>query len=472
MIFGTPLRSAWNVSMATTRKRQRDRVSACNTLTVEVIDHARGDDTGILMPAHERALRKGGEAFLTEAFRTFGSISPANEVTRIARLEPCPGGSTGHKLFLSVEYAVDEPGLHRDLFVKFSRDFADSRRDQARFELESEARFALVSRAPGFPIRVPVAYFGDFEQASGTGLLITERVAFGEGGIEPQHQKCGDHRIDDPLPYYRTLITALARLAAAHKVGQLTDDIERRFALDLAGAGPDPITYDEVALREVIEGGRRFAHDLPQLLPAELRASELYDRILADALQIREHRDRLARCLLADEGLIALCHWNAHIDNAWFWRDGKGALHCGLMDWGRVSQITFGAALWGCLSAARPDMVGQHLDELIALFAEAYRSHGGPKIDPESLKEHFFIHVGVMGVARAFALHKVLLLRVPDVVRARDRLDPMIADDETARNVLHIYTMLLTLWSRPDFHDALHRILGATSRPVGAGPIQ
>lgn len=78
---------------------------------VEATGHARGDDTGVLMPAHEAALRLGGAAFLTRAFHAFGSISPANSVTRITRLEPCPGGSTGHKLFLSVAYALEEPGL-------------------------------------------------------------------------------------------------------------------------------------------------------------------------------------------------------------------------------------------------------------------------------------------------------------------------------------------------------------------------
>ncbi|VWX54216.1 hypothetical protein [Novosphingobium sp. 9U] len=441
-------------------------MSGSGTLTAEAIDHARGDDTGILMPAHEAAFRRGGEAFLTEAFRAFGSISPANSVTRIVRLDPCPGGSTGHKLFLSVEYAFDQPGLARDLFVKFSRDFADSRRDHARYEMESEARFAPVSRAPNFPIRVPTAYFGDFEHASGTGLLITERVAFGRDGIEPQHEKCCDHRIDDPLPYYQALITALARLAAAHKAGQLTDDIEQRFPLDLDKAGPDPIAYDEAALRKVVDGGRQFALDLPQLLPSELRAPELYDRVLAHALRIREHGTRLTEYLVADRDLVALCHWNAHIDNAWFWRDGQGVLQCGLMDWGRVSQITFGAALWGCLSAAHLDIASNDVDGLIALFADQYRVHGGPVVEADRLKQHFFVHVAVMGVARVLALHKAVRLRVPGASQASGPLDPQIVDDEGARTVLHIYTVLLTLWSKSDFQHALDGVLDAASEEV------
>jgi len=31
----------------------------------------------------------------------------------------------------------------------------------------------------------------------------------------------------------------------------------------------------------------------------------------------------------SDPKLIALCHWNANIDNAWFWRDEASVLRCG-----------------------------------------------------------------------------------------------------------------------------------------------
>lgn len=439
---------------------------------VEATGHARGDETGVLMPAHEAALRLGGAAFLTRAFHAFGSISPANSVTRITRLEPCPGGSTGHKLFLSVAYALEEPGLQRDLFVKFSRDFTDSGRDHARHEMESEARFASVSRTPGFPIHVPRAYFGDFDHASGTGLLITARVAFGRDGIEPQREKCRDHEIDDPLPYYRALIAALARLAAAHKAGRLTADMEQRFPFDPAGAGVERVTGDATALRRTVEGCRQFAADLPQLLPPELRAPEFYDRVLRDVLRIGENRDRLAAYLLGNRDLIALCHWNAHIDNAWFWRDDRQVLHCGLLDWGGVAQITFGSALWGCLSAAHAGMLENDLDALLMLFLQEYRAQGGAGIDAEELKRHFFVHVGVMGAARVLALHKVLRRRLPGGAPILGPHDPLVAEEEGLRTVLHIYTVLLTLWSKADLGAALDHVLGAEGGPVSPGRIR
>ncbi|MEW9853826.1 hypothetical protein [Novosphingobium sp. M1R2S20] len=433
-------------------------MSEADSLAPPALDHAVGDETGIAMPAHEAALREGGEAFLTQAFRTFGSLPPENRVSRITRLEPCPGGSTGHKLFLSVEYASDEPGLERDLFVKFSRDFADSRRDQGRYEMESEARFAAVSRSSGFPLRVPTAYFGDFHSESGTGLLITERVRFGQDGIEPLHGKCRDFELADPLAYYRALVTALARLAAAHKTGALTADIERRFPLDLARAGVDPIGRDEADVRRLVAHCRDFAGQYPRLLPANLREPDVYDGVLRQAIFIRDHEDLIRNDLLSNPDLVALCHWNAHIDNAWFWRDADRELRCGLMDWGRVSQITFGAALWGCLSAAHHDVVDHELDTLIALFVREYHAAGGPRLDVDLLKRHFLLHVGIMGLARVLAMPKVVLLLVRNPEQMTGPLDPRVLASGSGYNCLHIYTNLLKLWSRADFGGSLETL--------------
>ena len=66
---------------------------------------------------------------------------------RLSEIQP----TTGQKLFMSLEYAFEEPGLNADLFVKFSRDFADARRDRQRYEMMPEARFAALSR-PSWPL--------------------------------------------------------------------------------------------------------------------------------------------------------------------------------------------------------------------------------------------------------------------------------------------------------------------------------
>ncbi|MET0365221.1 MAG: hypothetical protein ABW169_11275 [Sphingobium sp.] len=425
-----------------------------------LIDHVRGDATGLMIPAHVEAFRAMGADFLTTAFRAFGAIAPDNAVTNICLLAPCPGGSTGHKFYLTVDYARPQPGLHADLFLKFSRDFTDARRDWQRTEMDSEARFVALSRLPGFPIRVPTGYFADYEQATGTGIVITERIPFGQAPIEPHRRKCLDHEtMADPLPYYRTTVAALARLAAAHKAGALAPDIDARFPWDAVAGSADPIRYSAAELDAELDRCFAFADAAPQLLPEALRSADFQTQMRRDAHRIREWEDAIQRYLTGNADMIALCHWNAHIDNLWFWRDEAGALHCGLIDWGRVGQISFGSALWGGLSAAHGVIWERHLPELLALFVEEYRSHGGPALTVKALEDHLTLHIAAMGVARCLAFPEIIQFRLPQCVNASGPLDPMFRDVDPARNCLQIYTNLLTYWRQRDFGACLDRML-------------
>lgn len=423
-----------------------------------------GDATGLALTAHGDALRTAGADFLTEAFRRFGSMASTNRVTRIVRLEECPGGSTGRKFFLTVEYSEPRPDLHTDLFVKFSRDFTNPMRDRGRYEMEAEVRFAPLSRLPTFPIRVPVAYFADYEHESGTGLLITQQIAFGMDGIEPHQPKCLDHDLPDPLAHYRAIVTALARLAAAHKSGKLSLDVETRFPFDAhAAAASDPVRYDESRLHELIRDYAQFAATYPQLVPSSLTPA-FFARMGRDAGRFLQHEATIKRFLQADRDFIALCHWNANIDNAWFWRDAAGTMHCGLMDWGRVRQMNVAYALWGALSAAHQELWDDHFDELLDLFVTELRTHGGPSLAADELRLHMDMYVATMGLAWLMEAPTKVLARLPAAATASDPRDPVFRTSEAARAQLHISTMFLHLWQAHDFAAGLGRLLAMVGR--------
>src|SRR5579859_5454670 len=165
----------------------------------------RGDHTGLDFPLHTEALRAGAQEFLTRAFRAAGSLPADNSATRINELQQTSGGSTGHKARLAIRYEKPSAALHTALFVKFSRAPDDAWRDQAKVQMELEVAFALLSRSPGFPITVPVCYFADYHSQSGTGILITERIAYDCGRIEPHYPKCLDHRMPDQSGHYEAL---------------------------------------------------------------------------------------------------------------------------------------------------------------------------------------------------------------------------------------------------------------------------
>lgn len=126
-----------------------------------------GDQFGIPIPAHPAALRAAGVSFLTSTFHASGVLEANNCVTRITQFQEVPGGSTGRKLLLSVEYDRPDPLLRTELFAKFSRDLGNAIRDRGKTQMEPEVRFASLARALEFPIAVPSPQFGDYHRETG-----------------------------------------------------------------------------------------------------------------------------------------------------------------------------------------------------------------------------------------------------------------------------------------------------------------
>jgi len=412
---------------------------------------------GLEIPAHPQALLDGGAEFLTRAFRATGSLANNQRVADILEAAVVAGGSTGSKMRLTVAYDPPSLALHTELFVKFSRDFNDATRDNARTQMEREVRFALLSRQPDFPITVPVCYCADYELASGTGILVTQQIPFGADGIEPHHPKCQDYRLADDLPYYRALVGALATLAAFDRAGRLPASLERDFPFDPAQLDVGQrVSRTHEQLAASVTRYAEFAKLYAGLLPESIRSEEFIARLASEAPRVLDGAAGIGRVLGDNPDLVGLCHWNANVDNAWFWPRDTRELHCGLLDWGNVSRMNVAMALWGCLSGAEVHLWDEHLDELLAHFIETYHRGGGPLLQREELDRHMALYAISMGVAWLLDVPAYLRRRLPGLDRSADRLHPDIQGDETIRVRLQMMTVFLNLWYHRDF-DSLWR---------------
>lgn len=431
------------------------------------IDWICGDVLGHDFPAHAAALREGGADYLTGAFHAAGSLSPDNRVTAISHCELWAGGSTGSKLALSVRYMRPEPDLPEDLFVKFSRDFDDPIRDGGKVQMESEVRFALLSRIPDFPVAVPRCLFADYHLETGTGILIAERIAFGADGNEPHYPKCRDYELPDPLGHYEALVATLGRLAGRHRAGGFPEDVMAHFTPEKSNLSvSDRKPYTPQQIRNRISRLADFAARHPGLLPSGITETAFLERVAQEGARISDHADELTAILHGKAAPMALCHWNANIDNAWFWRDADGQIACGLMDWGNVGQMNMAVALAGCLMAAEPDFLIAHLDRLFVRFAEVLAANGGSAIDIEELTDHFALYIASSGMTWLLDAPALIARLVPDLDDVKDRFDPRIADEEFPRNQLNMLTMFLTLWKTLDFGARLDRMLVRESMKV------
>jgi hypothetical protein len=405
-----------------------------------------GDVTGLPIPSDADALREGGTRLLTDAFHRFDALAPDNRVVGITGFAEVDGGSTGRKLLLSVDYLV--PGPHQDLFVKFSRDLSDPERDRGRTQMKPEVAFAALARGDGFPVTVPTVLFADYHDASGTGVLITERIPFGANGIEAQYAKCMDYEMPDQLGHYRALLSAVARLAGTDRSGaiphRLTADMEE------LSVGERPALDANRLLRRV-ERLADFATTHPGLLPDNLRSPAFHTDLAAVLPGLLERESAVWEELRTSPDLEALCHWNANVDNAWFWRDGAGDLQCGLMDWGCVGRMNVAMAIWGAMCSAETDLWDHHLGELLTCFADEYHRSGGPVLDVNLLTRHVLLYASVMGMTWLLDVPAYVRSQVPEATASTTRFSPGVADVESVRCRLQMMTNVLNLWATCDF---------------------
>jgi hypothetical protein len=411
-----------------------------------------GDHSGLSIPADPTALHAGGTAFLTEAFRTYGALGADNQVTRITQFDEVPGGSTGRKVLLQVEYA--RPALHTDLFVKFSRDYDNPIRDRGKTQMESEVLFARLTGEPGFPITVPTTQFADYHRETGTGLLISERIALGTNHIERHYHKCLDYEMPDQVAHYRALLTALGRLVGGHRSGRIP--VGDQFPVDMQAAQVGeraPLSPEKLTRR--LDQVADFAATSPGLLPANVCSPQFMSRLRDEAPRFLREEPAVWDYLAGHPDYIALCHWNANVDNAWFWRDGDDALQCGLMDWGCAGQMNVAMALWGAMSGAETDLWDHHLDELLDVFASAVRRCGGPDLSVRELARQVMLYVGIMTVAWLIDIPAMIGKRLGDKTHTLTRKDPPIKDDESVRAPLQMLTNALNLWETQRFGELL-----------------
>jgi hypothetical protein len=341
------------------------------------------------------------------------------------------------------------------LFVKFSRDFDDPVRDRGRTQMEPEVRFAALAQCETFPIAVPVTMFADYHGESGTGLLISQRIAFGSNGVERQYHKCLDYEMPDPVGHYRALLSAVARLAGTHRAGVLPQHLLDRFPVDLQAATVGArvsLTPDRLnrRLRRLTD----FLQAHPGLFAPNLRTRPFASRLIAQGHTLIEREPAIWQHLRDADDYIALCHWNANVDNAWFWRDRNG-LQCGLMDWGCVSQMNMAMAVWGALSGAETYLWNLHLDALLEMFCAEVRVSGGPPVDAVVLRSHLILYATLMAVTWLLDVPALLDKRIPGLDAHTTRLDPPIKHHEGIRAPLQMLVNALNLWESRGLDDGL-----------------
>jgi len=419
----------------------------------------QGDIFGLDIPADPETLVAEGLDFLTRALQATGSLAADNRVTRIIDAQAFYGGGTGKKLLLKLDYAQPAPSLPQQYFIKFSRNFENELWDRARFMMISEAHFAVLSRDPAFPVAVPQCLFADVEAQSCTGLIINECITYGRNGVEPLYLKCRDYELPDPIAHYAAILKGLARLSGAHRAGRLSAEFDRRFPYDPKQSAA--IFAIRTPVEKLVQRAERmfeFIARHPQLFPDNVRDPAFQAQFIADLLDVAAREGRVRELLYGNPDRIAIAHWNANIDNCWFWRDAHGELQCGFMDWANVGPICLAQSVSGALSGAEPWVWKDHLDPLLSVYIDELARCGGPRLDLDELRLHNLLIVAMSGVAYSMAAPLALERDIADLDAVQSHRDPCFLEHENARIQLHMMTKMLDVWESRRLGDVVRAL--------------
>jgi len=355
--------------------------------------------------------------------------------------------------------------LPEQLFIKFSRNFDNELWDRGRFQMVSEVNFAVLSNSPDFPVAVPVCMFADIESKSGTGLLVTECINYGCDGVERRYPKCMDYTMHDPLEHYRAILKGLARLSGAHKRGGLSEGFDTRFPYNRDHAlAMLSIPATEEKLVQRANRMFDFIERYPKLFPDSIRSRELRKQFIIDIPDVLAAENRIRETLYGNPDLIAFAHWNANIDNCWFWRDAGERLHAGFIDWANAGQISLAQSVSGAISGAEPFIWNHHLDDLLLTFIDEYASCCGVQISLAELRLHCLLILVISGVAYAMGAPVAIERDIANIEMLEGYKDEVIRDNENARIQLHMMTKTLSVWQARRLGDVV-RGLGSEAGP-------
>ena len=404
--------------------------------------NAKGDTYNIEFPHTFSQLSSYGPSWFTKAFHLTGVLSKDNAVEELVEVKRCQGGGAAEKAFVTVRYKTDEPGLHTRLFAKFPHEADPNHKHFISCVIkhdQPEVRWAQRLAHKG-PISAPKTYFAEYSSISTNYVLITERIEFadeerhpiGKAGkdvlkpmeIERVYDKFMDHLIgSDPLEYYTTLANALGKLVGWYKSNHdVGTELNSYFPFSPPPTPAPAVNPMASQLVEMVTKTCRVMFDDDVAAPA------YQAQLQREIKELAPHLPTIHNYLFSGDDYISYAHPNANIDNAFWWRDEEGKLHCGLIDFGGYGCSNVATHLSSALMSAEPRLHVEHTETMLKAFIDGSLSMGGPKYDLEELKLRLILVQAMQVVAGApGALLQVFqVYKKEEWLTIKEKTDPRI----------------------------------------------
>lgn len=455
-----------------------------------------GDHYGANFPHSLELFEQMGAAWLTEAMHAAGTLPQDNKVAVLREvvglsLDPTKGealGGAGVKVLLVVEYEKPHPDLHTELFVKVPHPPSSSQRYQVSIRDlcdEGEIMFNRVLSA-AVPLRVPKYYCGDISRKNTNCCLVCEKLEFAKEWkkldefapfeIFPMLDKNKDYNIPDKgRSMYPALGKAMGKLVGAYHSGKMgppeklarlfygaSEEVLARHEASWPPAwlqSPSPETLQFVEAQSEtnvaqMQGMCIVACDFmlnvcPGLFPTELKDRSWLKQFLKQVSHVAQYQFEIEAYINSSRDCFGLVHGNLQIDNAFFWKNEKGEVEAGLLDWGGVAHANAVNAMVRNWIAAEPEVMDEIDEKVLDAFIKECQANGGPKLDRAKVLYMARLTQATFGFAMATHLSQIYRLypKKDEVwTEIKDRWDPRVEGVFNMRFPTSNWRNFLLLW--------------------------
>jgi len=452
-----------------------------------------GDYYGIEFPHDKDGILKRGPQWLTQAFHKTGVLPKDNAVTKILDAKEFVGGGAGLKCIIKVEYKIDRPYLHKELFIKLPHKPNGSDRFfvSCMWNHDRPETIFNIWLEPYIPYKVPKCYFADICAETTNFILITETIPwspkgkkeFQPGDVEPAYDKYMDWELPDGGPmYYHACCKALGKIAAYHKAGKLHPQINDMFPMpaDVPPQIPKGIPGMAVPQRKEanakIDSLVKFVSETAKaVFPAEITDKAWLETWKNQALHFLDYGIEVG-CFMMGAGTpnprdyVTLTHNNLQIDNAYFWHDDDNELQVGLLDWGVLSCAPLASAVQGCISGAEFEVLVEHREDFLETLLSSYELYGGPGLDEDRFKQMSDLQMMQWATGIISNVTQVLKHTKPkEWADVKDWMDERLLGRFQTRTHCAQFKIALQLWRKLDLYPKFLKWLEQEGLPSKKG---
>jgi len=402
-----------------------------------------------------------GASWLTRAFRTAETIPQDETVTVVKNVKDFVKGGAGSKFIFEVAYRSRAASLHTRLFAKIpfanegktkSDRMAMSVNQQGQEMMQEISTYRMLESR--LPFRIPRYYFGDISNLTTNFILITEAVPYGEkeGDVQmqPAYHAMKDWELLGPAEeYYYFLVRIGAQMAAAYKRGELAPIpfLDQVFGNtsnrppEQWGMGPHNTGLKDADFRMKIEMGADFVSTVgKELFPPDCTTADFIGMYKTVMGKVNSYQAEARWWCNRDPDYVAWAHSSLNVDNMFFWRDTKGRLDAGVLDWGGVTADSVGSKLWWWLYGCEYDFLSEHIDGMLQCFIDTYREGCGIELSHEELKLQFVLSALLQGIGVLGAVPLIYrMCPKKEWKTITDRKDPRICNDVQGTANLRVY---------------------------------